>query len=59
LYFYKDYALIELEMGRFSNCMNILKTAIQSPGTCPSLIMNMYERATPFNVYRTLRLCSI
>jgi len=26
LYFYKDYALIELEMGRFSNCINILKT---------------------------------
>jgi len=53
LYFYKEYALIELEMGRFSNCMNILETAIKSQGTCPSLITNMYERAALFNVYRT------
>ncbi|XP_018351980.1 PREDICTED: protein NRDE2 homolog isoform X1 [Trachymyrmex septentrionalis] len=53
LYFYKEYALIELEMGRFSNCMNILETAIQSQGTCPSAITNMCERAALFNVYRT------
>jgi len=53
LYFYKEYALIELEMGRFSNCMNILETAIQSQGTCPSAIINMCERAALFNVYRT------
>ncbi|KAL6444572.1 hypothetical protein ACFW04_002002 [Cataglyphis niger] len=53
LYFYKEYALIELEMGRFSNCMNILETAIQSQGTCPSTINNKCERAALFNVYRT------
>lgn len=53
LYFYKEYALIELEMGRFSNCMNILETAIQSQGTCPSTITNKCERAALFNVYRT------
>ncbi|XP_029177339.1 protein NRDE2 homolog [Nylanderia fulva] len=53
LYFYKEYALIELEMGRFSNCMNILETAIQSQGTCPSAITNKFERAALFNVYRT------
>lgn len=53
LYFYKEYALIELEMGRFSNCMNILETAIQSQGTCPSLITDMCEKAALFNVYRT------
>ncbi|KAL0100675.1 hypothetical protein PUN28_019222 [Cardiocondyla obscurior] len=53
LYFYKEYALIELEMGRFSNCMNILETAIQSQGTCPSAIIDVYERAALFNVYRT------
>ncbi|XP_011172062.2 nuclear exosome regulator NRDE2 [Solenopsis invicta] len=53
LYFYKEYALIELEMGRFSNCVNILETAIQSQGTRPSAITNVYERAALFNVYRT------
>ncbi|XP_011862923.1 PREDICTED: protein NRDE2 homolog [Vollenhovia emeryi] len=53
LYFYKEYALIELEMGRFGNCMNILETAIQSQGTCPSAITDTCERAALFNVYRT------
>lgn len=53
LYFYKEYALIELEMGRFSNCVNILETAIQSQGTCPSAITNENERAALFSVYRT------
>lgn len=40
-------------MGRFNNCMNILETAIQSQGTCPSTIIDMCERAALFNVYRT------
>lgn len=40
-------------MGRFSNCMTILETAIQSQGTCPSTITNKCERAALFNVYRT------
>lgn len=53
LYFYKEYALIELEMGRFSNCANILETAIQSQGACPSAITNVSERAALFSVYRT------
>ncbi|XP_032673473.1 nuclear exosome regulator NRDE2 [Odontomachus brunneus] len=53
LYFYKEYALIELEMGRFSNCVNILETAIQSQGACPSAITNENERAALFSVYRT------
>ncbi|EFN76434.1 UPF0614 protein C14orf102-like protein [Harpegnathos saltator] len=53
LYFYKEYALIELEMGRFSNCVNILETAIQSQGACPSAIANVCERAALFSVYRT------
>ncbi|KAL6265282.1 hypothetical protein P5V15_002062 [Pogonomyrmex californicus] len=53
LYFYKEYALIELEMGRFSNCMNILETAIQSQGACPSAISDINEKAALFSVYRT------
>lgn len=53
LYFYKEYALIELEMGRFSNCVNILETAIQSQGACPSAIGSACERAPLFGVYRT------
>lgn len=53
LYFYKEYALIELEMGRFSNCINILETAIQSQGACPSAINNIDEKAALFSVYRT------
>lgn len=40
-------------MRRFSNCMNILETAIQSQETCPSAIADICERAALFNVYRT------
>lgn len=57
LYFYKEYALIELEMGRFSTCMNILETAIQSQGTCPSAITDLNTRAALFSVYRTFIEC--
>lgn len=53
LYFYKEYALVELEMGRFNNCVSILETAIQSQGACPSAITNESERAALFSVYRT------
>ncbi|XP_014471485.1 PREDICTED: protein NRDE2 homolog [Dinoponera quadriceps] len=53
LYFYKEYALIELEMGRFGNCVNILETAIQSQGACPDAITNLCEKAALFSVYRT------
>lgn len=54
LHFYREYALIEQEMGKFDNCVNILETAIQSQGTCPSAISNLDERAALFSVYRTL-----
>lgn len=53
LYFYKEYALIELEMDRFTNCMNILEYAIQCQETCPSAITDVYERAALFHIYRT------
>lgn len=53
LYFYKEYALIELEMGRFNNCISILETAIQSQEACPSVITNVYEKSALFSVYRT------
>ncbi|EZA46762.1 hypothetical protein DMN91_004145 [Ooceraea biroi] len=53
LYFYKEYALIELEMDRFSSCINILETAIQSREACPSAVTNINERAALFSLYRT------
>lgn len=53
LHFYKEYALIEKEMGRFDNCVNILETAIQSQSACPSAISNFDERAALFSLYRT------
>lgn len=58
LYFYKEYALIELEMGRFSNCMNILETAIQSQGTCPSAICVKEQRFLMY-IGHSLRPCLI
>jgi hypothetical protein len=54
LYFYKEYALIELEMGKFNNCINILETAIQSQEVCPSAVTNIYEKAALFSLYRTV-----
>jgi len=54
LYFYKEYALIELEMGKFNNCINILETAIQSQEACPSAVTNIYEKAALFALYRTV-----
>lgn len=54
LHFYKEYALIEREMGRFESCINILETAIQSNCTCPSMISDHEEKAALFNLYRTL-----
>ena len=53
LHFYKEYALIEKEMGKFDNCVNILETAIQSHGACPSVIANLEERAALLSLYRT------
>lgn len=54
LHFYKEYALMEKEMGRFENCVNILETAIHSNSTYPSMISNYEEKAALFNLYRTL-----
>ncbi|XP_076235834.1 nuclear exosome regulator NRDE2-like isoform X2 [Calliopsis andreniformis] len=53
LYFYKEYALIEKEMGRFDNCVNILETAIQSQGAYPSAVSNSEEKAALLSLYRT------
>ncbi|KAG7198202.1 hypothetical protein KM043_005611 [Ampulex compressa] len=54
LHFYREYALIEREMGRYDSCVNILETAIQSQGTCPSLISNLEEKAALVSLYRTI-----
>ncbi|KAI4488376.1 hypothetical protein M0804_005224 [Polistes exclamans] len=53
LHFYKEYALIEREMGKFESCINILETAIQSNRTL-SIISDPEEKAALFNLYRTL-----
>ncbi|XP_014601162.1 PREDICTED: protein NRDE2 homolog [Polistes canadensis] len=53
LHFYKEYALIEREMGKFESCINILETAIQSNCTL-SIISDPEEKAALFNLYRTL-----
>ncbi|CAL7937139.1 unnamed protein product [Xylocopa violacea] len=52
LHFYREYALIEKEMGKFENCINILQTAIQSQGACPSAIPNSDEKSALLSVYR-------
>nr|XP_033323573.1 nuclear exosome regulator NRDE2 isoform X1 [Megalopta genalis] len=53
LHFYKEYALIEKEMGRFDNCVNILETAIKSQYSCPSAISDSDEKTALFSLYRT------
>ncbi|XP_017796520.1 PREDICTED: LOW QUALITY PROTEIN: protein NRDE2 homolog [Habropoda laboriosa] len=53
LHFYREYALIEKEMGKFDNCVNILETAIQSQGACPEAIHNFNERSALLSLYRT------
>ncbi|XP_012286452.1 protein NRDE2 homolog [Orussus abietinus] len=54
LHFYREYALIEREMGRFDQCINILKTAIQLQNDNPGSVSNYEERAALFSIYRTL-----
>ncbi|CAD6201312.1 GSCOCG00000114001-RA-CDS [Cotesia congregata] len=54
LHFYREYALIEREMGRVSNSVNILETAIQTKGNNPESCTNQYERAALMSLYRTL-----
>ncbi|OAD57651.1 hypothetical protein WN48_01626 [Eufriesea mexicana] len=53
LHFYREYALIEKEMGKFDNCINILETAIQSQSACPSTIQNLEEKSALLSLYRT------
>lgn len=53
LHFYREYALIEKEIGRFDNCVNILETAIQSQNICLSAIHNIDEKLALFSLYRT------
>ncbi|XP_066603817.1 nuclear exosome regulator NRDE2 [Prorops nasuta] len=53
LYFYKEYALIEKELGRHENCVNILKTAIQLQNSSPASVTDFDDRAALFSLYRT------
>lgn len=53
LHFYREYALIEKEMGKFDNCVNILEMAIKSQDTCPSLICIPEEKSALLSLYRT------
>ncbi|XP_057323070.1 nuclear exosome regulator NRDE2 [Microplitis mediator] len=54
LHYYREYALVEREMGRVSNCVNILETAIQTKGNNPEACGNQHERAALMSLYRTL-----
>ncbi|KAF3419965.1 hypothetical protein E2986_02922 [Frieseomelitta varia] len=53
LHFYREYALIEKEVGKFDNCVNILQTAIQSQSARPSEIHNPEEKSALLSLYRT------
>ncbi|KOX69727.1 hypothetical protein WN51_05011 [Melipona quadrifasciata] len=53
LHFYREYALIEKEIGKFDNCVNILQTAIQSQSARPSEIQNPEEKSALLSLYRT------
>lgn len=53
LHFYREYALIEKEIGKFDNCVNVLQTAIQSQSACPSEIHNPEEKSALLSLYRT------
>ncbi|CAD1469461.1 unnamed protein product, partial [Heterotrigona itama] len=53
LHFYREYALIEKEVGKFDNCVNILQTAIQSQNARPSEIHNPEEKTALLSLYRT------
>ena len=49
LLFYREYALIEREMGRFESCVNILQTAIES-----ATISSEEDRSSLLSLNRTL-----
>ncbi|XP_063981715.1 nuclear exosome regulator NRDE2 [Diachasmimorpha longicaudata] len=55
--FYREYAVIEREMGRWENCMSILETAIESRGNVILGIKNVDEQKCVLNLYRTLLEC--
>ncbi|XP_015609802.1 protein NRDE2 homolog, partial [Cephus cinctus] len=50
LHFYREYALIEREMERFDNCVNILETTIQSQGQNLESISNDEEKTALLSV---------
>lgn len=53
LHFYREYALIEKELGKFDNCLNILEKAIQLQNPCPYSISDYEEKTALFSLYRT------
>ncbi|XP_015126714.1 protein NRDE2 homolog [Diachasma alloeum] len=55
--FYREYAVIEREMGRWENCMSILETAIESRGNVILDIKNVAEQRSVLSLYRTLVEC--
>ncbi|KAK0086972.1 hypothetical protein PV325_002063 [Microctonus aethiopoides] len=54
LHYYREYALIEREMGRLNNSINILKMAIQTKGNISEMIHDDDERTALISLYRTL-----
>lgn len=54
LYFYREYALIERELGKVDNCLNILKTAIEMKGTCPRDLTSLDDKKAVMSLYKSL-----
>ncbi|XP_011302659.1 protein NRDE2 homolog [Fopius arisanus] len=52
--FYREYAIIEREMGKWENCLSILETAVESKGNLILGIKNVEEQRSILSLYRTL-----
>ncbi|KAF7993786.1 hypothetical protein HCN44_010393 [Aphidius gifuensis] len=54
LYYYKEYALIEKEMGKFDNCLSILETAIKIKDNILNNLTIFDDKIAVLNLYRSL-----
>ncbi|XP_012264130.2 nuclear exosome regulator NRDE2 [Athalia rosae] len=54
LHLYREYALIEREIGHFKSCVNILETAIGMQSEFLATISDRYEKGALCSVFRAL-----
>lgn len=54
LYYYKEYALIEKEMGKFESCLSILETAIKIKDNILNNLTIFDDKIAVLNLYRSL-----